>query len=239
MKLLRFGLMAMIALINVSTIQAQTADEIISKHIDALGGKDLLMKITSLYFEGTASVMGADYDTKTTVLAGKGFKNVTSVMGSDIIQCFTDTSGWMVNPMTGQTEAVAMPADAVKKGKSALDIGGELFDFKNKGFSDSLAGQETYQGINAYKIKLSKPDVEIIFFIDPATYYILKSDSKVIMDGKEITNTSTFSNYKKTDFGFVVPYTMGITTMGYEVTINYSKIEVNKEVDPKIFVMPK
>jgi hypothetical protein len=239
MKLLRFGLMAFVTLISISTIKAQTADDIISKHIDAIGGKDLLSKIKSIYFEGAANAMGNDYPSQTTILVGKGFKSQTSVNGMDIIQVITDTSGWAMNPLAGQTEPVALPADLVKKGKASLYVGGEIFNFKDKGFTDSLIGRETFQGVNAYKIKLSQPGTEIIYFIDPTTYYILKTDAKASVEGKDVSNTTTFSNYKKTDFGFVVPYTMGVTNMGYDVTINYSKVEINKDVDPKIFMMPK
>ena len=121
MKLLRFGVITITTfIISVSTIQAQTADEIINKYVDAIGGKDVLTKIKSVYFEGTATVMGNDYPTKTTILAGKGIKTETDVNGSDIIQCVTDTSGWSVNPMAGQATPTALPADVVKKGKSAF-----------------------------------------------------------------------------------------------------------------------
>jgi len=239
MKLLRFGVIAIITFINVSTIQAQTADEIINKYIDAIGGKDVLTKIKSVYFEGTATAMGTDYPTKTTILAGKGIKTETDVNGSDVIQCITDTSGWSVNPMAGQAAPTALPAEVVKKGQSALNIGGDLFNFKDKGFTDSLAGRETYQNVNAYKIKLSQPGVEVVYLIDPTTYYILKKDSKFSADGNDIPNTITYSDYRKTDIGYVVPYTLGVTNMGYDVTINYTKVEVNKDVDPNIFAMPK
>lgn len=218
---------------------AQTADDIISNHINAIGGKDILGKITSIYMEGAASVMGNDFPTKVTILAGKGFKNETDVNGSDIIQCITDTSGWMINPMAGQTEPTVLPQDAVKKGQGSLEIGGMLYNFKEKGFTDSLLGQEKVDSSNAYKIKLSKPGFEYTYYIDPSSYYILKADISIIGDGNTTTTSTTFSNYKKTDFGYVVPYTVGVTNMGYDVTLNYTKIEVNQPVDPSIFAMPK
>src|SRR5665647_260208 len=239
MKLFRLGLTVMITFLSISSIHAQTADEIINKHIDAIGGKDVLAKIKSIYLEGTATAMGADYPTNTTVLVGKGFKNVTSVNGSDIIQCITDTSGWTVNPFAGQTGPTALSADAIKNGKSSLNVGGELFNFKDKGFSDSLTGRDSIEGVYAYKIKLAKPGIEMVYFIDPGTFYILKTETKLSVDGNDMLSTKTFSNYKKTDAGYVVPYTLGITNMGYDVTLNYTKVEVNKDVDPSIFAMPK
>ena len=239
MKIFRIGVPVMIACAGVFSLQAQTADEIINKHVDAIGGKEVLAKVNSIYMEGNASAMGTDFPTNTTILAGKGFKTVTSVNGSEIIQCFTDTSGWSLNPMTGQATATALPPEMVEKGKSALQIGGELVNFKEKGFTDSLLGREDYNGVSAYKVKLTEPGVEIVYLFDPNTYYTLKTDTKASMNGQDITSTTKYSDYKKTDIGYVVPTTLGVNNAGYDITITYNKVEVNKAVDPAIFVMPK
>ena len=239
MKALRIGLMAIVVVLGTMSVKAQTADEIIAKHIDAVGGRDLLGKIKTVYMEGVASVMGNDLPTKVSILVGKGFKSETTFNGSDIISCITDTSGWMINPLQGQLNAVSLPADAVKQGRSSLDARGELFNYKDNGFTDSLLGREDLQGVSTYKIKLSKKDMEITYLIDPTSYYILKKDIKTTIDGKEMTIPTTYSNYKKTDFGYVMAYTMGVNNMGYDVTLNYSKIDINKDLDPKIFMMPK
>jgi outer membrane lipoprotein-sorting protein len=237
MKKLFTGILALSALFSVTT-QAQTADDIINKHNDAIGGKDVLAKVKSIYFEGSAAAQGNDFPTTTTVLAGKGFKTVTSVNGSDIIQCFTDTGAWAVNPFAGQTAPTAMPAELAKRGKSSLIIGGPLGDYKGQGYAASLEGTETINGVNAYKIKLSQGDISILYYIDPNTYYVLKSESQVSVNGSDVTNTTTYSDYKKTDIGFVVPYTLGISNMGNDITITYTTVTVNKDVDPNIFTMP-
>ncbi|HLX93345.1 MAG TPA: hypothetical protein VKR32_16790, partial [Puia sp.] len=80
---------------------------------------------------------------------------------------------------------------------------------------------------------------ELTYYLDPNTYYILKLDTKATISGKDISNSSSYSNYKKTDFGYVLANTISTTNMGYDITINYNKIEINKEIDPKIFAMPK
>jgi outer membrane lipoprotein-sorting protein len=239
MKLFRAGLTVMIACISAISLQAQTADDIINKHVDAIGGKDVLSKVKSIYFEGTANAMGADYPTTTTILAGKGFKTVTSVNGSDIIQCFTDTGGWSLNPLAGQTTATPLPPDLAKKGKSSLDIGGELVNFRSKGFADSLLGRENLGGVSAYKVQLSQPGIEITYLFDPNTYYTLQTETKVNMSGQDVTSVTKYSDFKKTDIGYVAPTTLTVNNAGYDVTINYTKVEVNKEVDPGIFKMPK
>jgi hypothetical protein len=239
MKLLRLLFVSLFVYLNSSGIKAQSAEEIIKKSIDAMGGKELLTRIKSVYFEGASSVMGNDYPTSETILAGKGYKTETTVNGQDIVTCITDSSGWLLNPFAGQTEPTPMPKEMVKKAQASLQIGGVLANYKESGFTASLAGRDSVQNINTYKIKLSEPGLEVIEYIDPTTYYVLREDSKMTIDGKDIETSALFSNYKKTDFGYVAATTMNVTKMGYDVTVNYTKIEVNKEIDPKIFAMPK
>jgi hypothetical protein len=239
MKVIKFGLLALLACGSLGLLQAQTADDIINKHIDAIGGKDLLAKINTIYVEGAVTAMGADYSTKVSMISGKALKSETDVNGSSIIQCITDTGGWSLNPLMGQSDPTPLSADELKMAKSSLDLRGQLYNYKDKGFTATLAGRDSVQGVSDYKIKLvDNNGGEFTYFIDPNTYYISRLDVKASIGGKDITNTSAFSNYKKTDFGFVMANTTATTNMGYDITINYSKIEVNKPIDPKIFAMP-
>ena len=240
MKLLRFGMMAIIVLISVVNIQAQTVDEIISKHIDAIGGKDVLSKIKTVSIEGNVNAMGNDYPTVVTIVNGKAFKTVTNVNGAEIISCITDSGAWSLNPMAGQSEAQSLPAEQAKQARSAIYVGGPLVDYKAKGYTATLAGRDSLKGVSTYKIKLTDANgTDVTYYIDPKTYYISQAIVKGKMNGTDMETTSGFSDYKKTDAGYVLPYTTSTTTMGYDITINYTRVEVNKDVDPKIFMRPK
>ena len=58
--------------------------------------------------------------------------------------------------------------------------------------------------------------------------------------GQPVEITISFSDYQKTDFGYVIPHKID-TDMGgnfsFSATVN--KVEINKEIDPEIFDMPK
>jgi hypothetical protein len=241
MKTLKFGFFLLTALMTTMMVQAQTADEIINKHIDAIGGKDKVNSVKSIYLESTLEVMGNEAPSTTYIISGKGYKSETDFNGQKIISCVTDKGGWTLNPMMGQTAPEALPEDQAKAGQSQLQIGGPLFDYASKGSKVELQGKEDVNGVSAHKIKLTTKDsVVSTYYIDPNTYYIIKAISKTNAGGQEGETTVVFSDYQKTDVGFVFPMAQEITLpQGFTLTIKHKKIEVNKEIDPKIFEMPK
>ncbi|HYK43517.1 MAG TPA: hypothetical protein VEV83_00010, partial [Parafilimonas sp.] len=53
------------------------------------------------------------------------------------------------------------------------------------------------------------------------------------------TITVKYSNYKKTDFGNLMPFKEQIISPEGSVDITFSKVEINKPVDPSFFDEPK
>src|SRR3978361_297906 len=101
MKKIIFSVFAVTTLLSAARLQAQTADEIVNKYIEAIGGKDKIKQVNSVYLEGSVQVMGNESPTTVTILNGKGYKSESDFNGQKIVQCFTDKGGWSINPMGG------------------------------------------------------------------------------------------------------------------------------------------
>jgi hypothetical protein len=234
MKKIKFLLCALTILFT-SVIRAQTADEIINKHIEAIGGKEKLSQVKSLYRETSVEVMGNQAPSTEYLLEGKGYKSETEFNGMKIINCYTDKGAWIINPIGGAADAQQIPEEAYQAGKDQIYFGGSLVDYAAKGNKVELAGKEN----NNYKLKVTRGTTESIYFIDTATYYITKTTAKAEMMGQSVEIIMTFSDYQKTDFGIVLPYTRTTDYGGFSVSAKLNKVEVNKEIDPKIFELPK
>jgi len=235
MKTLIKGALLLSATLGIVTTQAQTVDDIVSKHIEALGGKTVLNSIKSIYVESTVEFMGNEAPSITYILNGKGYKNELDFSGTKIVQCVTDKGGWAINPMAGATTAQPIPADQLKNYQLQLHVGGPLMDYAAKGYKAELTGKDSA----SYKIRLTTPDgIDMTYFIDQKTYLINKAVSKISMGGQEIETTAVFSDYRFTN-GYSLAYSQQVILPQVTLNITNKKVEMNKDIDPAMFEMPK
>jgi hypothetical protein len=238
MKLTKIALL-MALLFSALFTNAQTADEIINKHLDAIGGKETLQKIKSVHIESQMEMMGNELSSITTVLDGKGFRSESDFNGQKIIQVYTDKDGWTVNPMTGSTTPQPMSQDQYNAGHEQIYIV-SLLNYANRGVKAELDGREQVGNVNTYKVKMTGSDSSsTTYYFDPSTYYIIQLTKSVEMMGQPTNLKVAFSNFKKMDAGWVMPQQIDTDFGQFAMTAKIEKVDVNTPVDESIFQMNK
>src|SRR3954447_16350203 len=111
MKVLRHGLLLLTTIVCIASAHAQTVNDIVNKHIEAMGGKSKLSQLKSIHMDMSMQMMGNEVPSSVIIVEGKGVKSETDLQGQKIIQVVTDTGGWMINPMMGVTTPQPIPAD--------------------------------------------------------------------------------------------------------------------------------
>ncbi len=214
----------------------EAVDDIVARYVDALGGKDVLSSIRSIVMQGTSSIMGSDRTIVVYLLVGKGFKTEMEFNGKKIVNCYTPGGGWLTNPAAGQSLANMAPAQ-VKAGQEYLEIGGSLFNFHDKGNKVELIDQDT----DLYHLRVTTKDgIETEYYIDPPTYYLRRMVGREGAMGEEVEVTTTYSDYRKTDFGYVVAYSTELDFGSLSsTTVIFNKVEINEAIDPAIFDIPR
>jgi hypothetical protein len=233
MKQVKFLSILLLSIITATSIQAQTVDEVIAKHITAMGGKEKLLALKSVVSQANMSMQGQEIPITISQVQNKGQRIQLTIAGMENYIIQTPTEGWTYMPIQGQTKPEASPAEAVKEAADLLDIQSPLLNYKEKGHQVEFLGKEDVEGVECLKIKAKmKGGAEQTFFLDPSSYYVIKAISKSKATGQEIEQTQTFSNYKKLDSGYVFPFAMTGFGPG---EIVFSKIEANVPVDEKLF----
>ena len=237
MKKLKFLLLAIASVVFLNVANAQTADEIIAKHIDAMGGVERLLALKTSVAEANLDIQGMAIPVKMTQVHNVGSRIDITAMGLENFIIQTPTEGWTFMPIQGQAKPEPTPAEVVKETSDALDLQGSLLNYKEKGHTVTLLGKEDFEGVDCFKLKVvCKNGMELTNFIDPDSYYIIKTIIKSKASGKEVEETQTFSNFTKLDSGYVFP--MAMTGFG-PGELKISKMELNVPVDEKIFKVGK
>lgn len=220
-----------IAILSINSF-AQTADEIVAKHIEAVGGKENWKKVKSLKMECVMKAQGAEIKTTIVQVNNKAMRQDIALMGMNGWSILTNTEGWSFMPFSGQTKAEPLTADDVKNAQDGLEIQDEFIAYKEHGKKLEYLGKDDVDGTDCFKLKLiDKNAKETTYFLDADSYYVIKETQKIKANGKEMEETSTFSNYKKLPEGIVYPMNVGSGFGDAEVT----KIEINPVIDESIF----
>jgi hypothetical protein len=236
MKFKQIFFLSILSIASYTLYAQQSADAIINDYFNAIGGRDKIAQINSVHIQGTFSIMGNQGDEDVTILNGKGFKSTVSFNGQNVTQAVTDKGGWMINPFMGSPDPVALPQEQYAAVKDQIYVGGVLLNYKSMGSTVQFNGMDTVDGKPAYKIESTSADsLKTTFYIDSATHYL----TQLIREYNGQVTTAKYSDFKKTDFGNIMPYAEELTLpQGMQATSTVNKIEVNIPVDETMFNMP-
>jgi hypothetical protein len=235
MKMNKLFATAVAAFISVGSF-AQTVDEIVDKHIAALGGADKLKSVNTIVIDRSLSVQGMDIPSVSTLVVNKAVRSESTVMGNSMVQAYDGTSAWMIRPtmMGGTGEPEDMPADQLKQLKGQLDPFGPLFNYKDKGNKVELVGKEKVDKKDVYHLKITTTGGDVSDqYIDATTYLLTKT--KASANGQEVE--INFSDYKDVE-GIKFAYAMDITNQMGNIAFLTNKIKINGPVDEKLFKKP-
>ena len=185
-------LLSFFLLSTALVMKAQTADEIVTKHIDAIGGADAWKKVNSMKQEGTMQVQGADVAVTMVVLNSKGNRQDITFMGMNGYRIITPTAGWNFMPFQGQTQVDAITEEELKEAQDDLDAQGKLVDYKTKGTTVEYIGKDDVDGTECYKLVVTtKSGVKETVYLDPKSYYIIKSVVVQKANGQEMDQSTS------------------------------------------------
>ena len=145
MRKLFCGLLFFTALIS----SAQTADEIIEKHLVALGGKEKLKNIASVRMSIKGQGMGMEFPVEMLTKKDGSMKTTTTIQKMKMVQAYdgNSKSGWSINPMMGDKKPQKMNEEQVK---DMQEQGGrmvsEFLDYKESGAVAEYLGKDDMDG---------------------------------------------------------------------------------------------
>jgi outer membrane lipoprotein-sorting protein len=229
---------------TAATPAQQTVDAVIEKHIEALGGRAALAKLTSRKSTGTITISTPGGDlTGPVELWNKAPNKARALTELDLTpmgvsekmildQRFDGTKGWVLNSLQGDREMEAGQQASQKNNFFPTPF----LTYKETGLAVTLLPSEKVGGKDAIVLQLTpKTGPSSRLYLDPDTYLPLRTVGKIQQpEVGEVEQVGEASDFRVVD-GIKVAFMTTSTTPSQTVTIKLTKVEHNVAIDDAIF----
>lgn len=232
-------------------LQAQdmTAEEIINNYLENTGGEEAWEELEGIKMSTTVKQGGMEIPLEIVQLDGGKTYTMLTFQGQSIMQNVYDgTTLWMTNMQTGQPQK--LEGETVDNMKlESNDFPDAILNYKDKGYTAELIGKDSINGVETYKVKLTKEPKTIngekvedvvYYYFHIETFVPLAQESEIKqgpMAGQ--VQLVTMSDYKEVD-GLYFPFSMTQGIKGQPgQPVDMETIETNPEVDESIFIFPE
>jgi hypothetical protein len=224
------------------TAGAQTLDDVVTHYLKALGGLDKIQAVKSL--RRTGKFIGGGGFEGVIVQENKRNASVREeflLQGMTGVNAYDGKTGWKIEPWGGKKDAEALGEEEMKEIVEDADFDGPLVDYRRKGNKVEFVGLDKFEGTDAYKLKVTKPNGDLYtYYLDTDYYMPIKIDVKRIVRGEEREYETALGNYKLVN-GWYLPYSIESNPKGHPQDKSkyvYDKIEANVAIDDSRFAMP-
>jgi outer membrane lipoprotein-sorting protein len=225
-------LVALLAAAAVATLAAQSADDVVTQHLNAKGGLARLKAVSSIR---QTSEMTRDGMTMGMVIVARRpnlARQELTLQGKTIVQVFDGTTGWMINPFTGSSDPVALTGPEADLTREQATFDSPLVDYQARGTVVELVGTEEAAGKKVHHLKVTTKSGRVQdVYIDAATGL----ESRVVTQTPQGPVDQQFSDFRDVE-GVKIPFAIR-TQVGAVGTIDIKvlKAEINPPLDDALF----
>ncbi len=166
---------------------AQTADEIVSKYIKAIGGMEKIQAIKTLRSTGKFSGGGGFQavvvdETKRPNKTREDFL----IQGMTAISSFDGRDGWKIEPFGGKKDVESLSEEEMKAMLDGADFDSPLINYKARNIKVEYVGLDAVDGTDAYKLKVTLPSGTVQHYFMDTDYFVpIKIETKRTVRGTE------------------------------------------------------
>jgi outer membrane lipoprotein-sorting protein len=237
---------AILLTLDAAQATAQTADEIIEKHLAAMGGREALATIRTRVSTGSITLTTAGGPVSGTVESFAKAPNksrtlisldLTALGAGKIVndQRFDGTTGFIIDTFNGNRDITGSQLEALRN--SAFPTA--WLDYRARGLTITLSGQESLGDRATFVLETTpKAGPRVRSWVDAETFLLLKTSVTISSPGVgEIEQINEFSDFRTVD-GVKVPFLVKSLNAVQAATATLTSVRHNVEIDDASFVKP-
>jgi hypothetical protein len=226
---------------RVPAEETPSLDEIVAKHVEALGGIDSVRAIRSLRMSGQVTGGGGRHALIVREIRKPGrVRTEFTYQGVTAVYAFDGERGWRVSPLDGNLDAEPMTGEEALQAGDQAEFEGPLVDWKAKGHQVAIAGKETLDGRDVYKLTVTlRSGRTNHLYLDAGTFLPIRTESTRQIRGVALSIETWFDDYRRVQ-GVLFPHAieMGVVGRPRRLNVALDGVEVNPVLPEERFVMP-
>lgn len=219
---------------------AITPDEVMEKAIQATGGREAAIKLTSLVAKGALEVvsMGVTAPTELYWKAPDKRTTITMVDGyGDVRQGYDGKIAWSAEPQNG---VVDVTGNQLASTRREAQFNGDL-RWKELYKSAEVTGKEKVGARDCWVLKFTPAEgTPVTRYYDAETFLLARTVSTGVTPEGPAEIQALFSDWRDLPNGTKAAHTVSVTLPGIgELVTRYKEYLVNVEIDDARFAKPK
>ncbi|MDX2362436.1 MAG: outer membrane lipoprotein-sorting protein [Crocinitomicaceae bacterium] len=230
-----------------SIAQDITVEEIVGNYIENVGGVDAWNSLEGHKMVASAAMQGMDIPVE--VVSLKDGRKITkySVQGQELVQdAYDGETLWAISFMTMKAEKMESE-DTENYTREMGEFPDALMTYAELGYTLELDGEDSKDGVDCYKLKLTKntqlvegTEVEnvVYYYIDKENFIPIVVETTIMageMKGQVVE--TLFSDYQEVE-GLYFPFAITNQTAMGSFVLQIESIELNPEVEDEMFAYP-
>ena len=161
--------------------------------------------------------------------------------GQTAVQVYDGTQGWKLRPFLNRHDVEPFTAAELQVAANQADLDGALIDYAAKGTTIRLEGVEKIEGNDAYKLKLTLKNQQVLHdWVDAKSFLEVKVEGTPRRLDAKVHPVSIFLRDYRTVNGLLIPHLIETSVQGVQRTekIQIEKVVVNPQLDESRFAKP-
>ena len=230
--------MTLVGMLDAGKVKAETAKSNMDTMTASVSAHELALKVRSQEQSDVWKTVQLPYSLD--LLRPRKSHLEIEFSGDKAIQVYDGEHGWKLRPFLGRREVEPYTPLETNAASLQQELDGYLINHQTKGTKVELEGNETVEGHDTFKLKLTlKGGEERRLWVDTKTYLEVKLDESRTVNGPPLVLSTYFHDYKPID-GLLIPHLIETRKEGGKDTekIIINKVILNPNLEDSHFAKP-
>jgi hypothetical protein len=223
------------------SVAAQTAEEIVGRHIAAVGGAKKMRALTTQRISGYLEAPGVHAEfveiKKRPIKLRREVRPASNVL---VVEGYDGHTAWKIVP--GRAAAETIQGDELQELLDGSEFDENFLDYEQRGIKIELIGTDKVKDADVFHLKVTRKDGQVTHsYLDSKTYLELRTTGRRGPKGQEHDFDSYPSDYRDVK-GFKLAFAGEHHSLrkNGERVLNFkmSSVEFDLPIDDSIFQMP-